>query len=92
MDRMDEAVTAALAAQYGDEGADVTYTPTLRRNMRAAILASLPVLLGEQVGEIVHGEGGPGGVMLRRRPGFGWHELPSGTKLYAPSLGEGDGR
>lgn len=84
---LDEAVEVARLA-YEVEVDGQVYSPNVPADaMRAALLASLPVLLGEPVATVQGYRVGGSAILT-------WHGKPAamGTKLYAPSLGEGDGR
>lgn len=47
-----------------------------------AMLAAAPEFGGVAVAEVVHGEGGPGGVRLKLRAGVAWHQFPHGTQIF----------
>lgn len=98
--RMDEAVEVASAAcmtaiieatgddrKWPDEF-DTDELNIAGTGMRAALLAALPVLLGDEIGKVsrLPGVTGFGCVVVTLA------DCPVGTKVYAPSLGEGDGR
>lgn len=78
---MYEAVSVALRAFYGD----TDWTRALQRDgMRAALLAALPVLLGEPVASVVVMDWFPGlgPYPLRTDYTEAGRKLPTGTKLY----------
>lgn len=95
--RLDEAVEVARLA-YEVEVDGQVYSPNVPADaMRAALLAGVKVLLGEPVGYVARCEidshanvrkvgSNFGGTMWSRPTGS------AGIPLYAPSLGEGDGR
>jgi hypothetical protein len=93
MDRIDEAVEVALSKFYGS----TDWTRSLHRDaMRAALLAALPVVLGGMVRHDVHIAGGCEccGTWIDSEPckNGEWVKWSDLAALYAPSLGEGDGR
>lgn len=89
---LDEAVEVALTAYVNSRGSYEGEVPASPDDIRAALLAALPVLLGEP-------RAFEAGIEIFRRRDAAERHISSWrlteTKivpLYAPSLGEGDGR
>lgn len=53
---MDAAVEAALTAYYCNDKLDVGWGPEARGDMRAALTAALPLLVGNKAGDDMHDE------------------------------------